>query len=64
MLNSYLNHMPIYAYLRNYAPFLSPARRGRGILVAPGLCPASGDRRPASRFLVGGKTQELLVKSF
>ena len=22
--------------------FLSPARRGRGILVAPGFCPASG----------------------
>ena len=29
--------------------FLSPARRGRGILVAPGFC-------PASRFLVGAKT--------
>ena len=25
--------------------FLSPARRGRGILVAPGFCPASGVRR-------------------
>ena len=29
--------------------FLSPARRGRGILVAPGFC-------PTSRFLVGAKT--------
>ena len=30
---------------------LSPARRGRGILVASGFC-------PASRFLVGAKTQK------
>ena len=30
--------------------FLSPARRGRWALVAPGIC-------PASRFLVGAKTQ-------
>ena len=37
--------------------FLSPTRRGRGILVAPGFC-------PATRFLVGAKTQKLLVKSF
>ena len=36
---------------------LSPARRGRGILVAPGFC-------PASRFLVGAKTQKLLVNFF
>ena len=28
--------------------FLSPARKGRGILVAPGFCPASGVRRLAS----------------
>ena len=37
--------------------FLSPARRGRGILVAPGFCPASG-------FLVGAKTQNLPVNFF
>ena len=35
--------------------FLSPARSGRGILVAPGFC-------PVSRFLA--KTQKPLVKSF
>ena len=35
---------------------LSPARRGRGILVAPGFCPASSVLRPASRFLMGAKT--------
>ena len=29
--------------------FISPARRGRGILVAPGFC-------PASRFLKNSKT--------
>ena len=32
-----------------FCNFLSPARRGRGILVAPGFC-------PASRCLVGAKT--------
>ena len=37
--------------------FLSPARRERGILVAPGFCPASG-------FLVGAKTQNLPVNFF
>ena len=37
--------------------FLSPARRGRGILVAPGFC-------PASLFLVGAKTEKLLVNFF
>ena len=37
--------------------FLSPTSRGRGILVAPGFC-------LAPRFLVGAKTQKLLVKSF
>ena len=46
-------------------PFLlSPASRGRGILVTPGFCPASNVRRPASRFLVGAKTQKLLVNFF
>ena len=37
--------------------FLSPARRGRGILVAPEFCPASS-------FLVDEKTQKLLVNFF
>ena len=37
--------------------FLSPARRGRVILVAPGSC-------PASIFFVGAKTQKLLVIFF
>ena len=37
--------------------FLSPARRGRGILVAPGFC-------PASRFLVGAKTTGQFVLKF
>ena len=37
--------------------FLSPARRGRGILVAPGFC-------QASRFPVGTKTQKLLANFF
>ena len=36
----------------------------RGILVAPKFCSASGVWRPASRFLVGAKTQKLLVKFF
>ena len=39
--------------------FLSPARRGRGILVAPGFCPVSG-----VTFFVGAKTQKLLVNFF
>ena len=26
-------------------PFLSPALRGKGILVVPGFCPAAGVRR-------------------
>ena len=34
--------------------FLSPARRGRGILVAPGFC-------PASRFLVGAKLKNYRI---
>ena len=42
-------------------PLLSPAHRGRGILVAPGFRPAAG---PASRFPVGAKTQKLLVIFF
>ena len=33
-----------------------PLGYGRGILVAPGFCPAAGVRHPASRFLVGAKT--------
>ena len=37
--------------------FLSPARRGRGILVTPGFC-------PASHFFVGAKTQKLLIMTF
>ena len=43
--------------MRKDLPFLSPVRRGRGILVAPGFC-------PASHFLVGAKTQNLLVNFF
>ena len=39
------------------AQFLSPARRGRGILVAPGFC-------PVSRFLVGSKTQKQFFLKF
>ena len=52
--------------------FLSPARRGRGILVAPGFCPASGVRRhvflwaqklknywSTPNFFVGAKTTKL-----
>ena len=39
--------------------FLSPARRGRGILVAPGFCPASSARRHVFLW-----AQKLLVKSF
>ena len=37
--------------------FLSPAHRGRGILVAPGFC-------PASRFLVGAKTTGQIFLKF
>ena len=37
--------------------FLSPAHRGRGVLVAPEFCPASG-------FFVVAKTQKLLVNFF
>ena len=39
--------------------FLSPARRGRVILVVPVFCPASGIRR---HFFA--KIQKLLIKSF
>ena len=42
-------------YLQNH--FLFPARRGRGILVVPGFC-------PASRFLVGAKTQKTTGQIF
>ena len=44
--------------------FLSPACRGRRILVAPGFCLASGVRRLASSFLVGAKTRKQLVIFF
>ena len=44
--------------------FSSPARRGRGILVAPEFCPACGVWRPASRFLVGAKTTCQIVLKF
>ena len=40
--------------------FLSPARRGRGILVAQ----ATTVRRLASRFLVGAKTQKNCLVNF
>ena len=48
----------------NKTSFWSPARRGRGILVAPGFCPAAGVWHPSSRFLVGAKTLKLLVNFF
>ena len=40
-----------------FAILFVPTRRGRGILVAPGFCPASG-------FLVGAKTKKVLVNFF
>ena len=42
----------------NFTVFLSPACTGSRILVAPGFCLASS---VTSRFLVGAKTQKLLV---
>ena len=57
-------HISIYMWLIYGISFLSLAGKGRLILVAPGFCPAVGVHCPASRFLVGAKTQKLHVNFF
>ena len=46
-----------YLKVFNIRPFLSPARRGRGILVAPGF-------RQASRFLWAQKLKKITGQFF